>query len=69
MIKHVIAVLFDKHFRHALELYMTCTSLDVELFFGSLYDLHFCECIGDFLISFKVMQAFPMGNKSGVVRG
>ena len=45
--KHdVTALLFDKHFTHTLELYTACTSLDVELFFGSLYDLHFCECIG-----------------------
>ena len=45
--KHdVTALLFDKHFTHALELYTACTSLDVELFFASLYDLHFCECIG-----------------------
>lgn len=63
----VTALLFDKRFTHALELYMTCTSLDVQLF-GNLYDWHFCECVDNSLISITGMLGFPMGNKRGLAR-
>ena len=63
MMRYVAAMLCDKHFTHALELYMTCISLHAELV-GALYDLHFCESIGNSLISFKGMLVFPTGNKS-----
>ena len=61
--RYVAAVLCDNHFTHALELYMTCISLDAELV-GTLYDLHFCGSTGNFLTSFEGMLVFPMGNKS-----